>query len=400
MLGLVQGYTRIVHQQYWSKDASTWPPEWRDLSRFWSVRDPSDSSRSDQWSYHFWTDDTEAKLFKEELPEFEELYHWIPQCLDAKISQADLSAYAILYIYGGIYADMDTMPLVNLDALMEAAVAMAQRSDLVLLPSIRRPDEDEVRGIGGSEEPYSLDTDLMVSTQPRHPFFLETLRSIRAYVTEHNQTVCGRDRRTPTYDLMFLTAWGRLSMCARSWTEDGMNHSQLQFLESLFLRDPVDASFAYLALHVLAHQPVEVLQQSPPPTSGKALDRWVQRMESRKSVRQPVSLQVLEYGEVQVLFQAPDLILAPIAASPVYEKRILRQLHLTCGDNSSCFLENVSTVVQQQFKERKVQRNWMLVFNDDGGIWEGSWNQEEQEVFNRQANASHASSNWKLRTDL
>lgn len=48
----------------------------------------------------------------------------------------------------------------------EAAVAMAQRSDLVLLPSIRRPDEDEVRGIGGSEEPYSLDTDLMVPWRP------------------------------------------------------------------------------------------------------------------------------------------------------------------------------------------------------------------------------------------
>lgn len=43
---------------------------------------------------------------------------------------------------------------------------MAQRSDLVLLPSIRRPDEDEVRGIGGSEEPYSLDTDLMVPWRP------------------------------------------------------------------------------------------------------------------------------------------------------------------------------------------------------------------------------------------
>ena len=28
--------------------------------------------------------------------------------LDAKISQADLSAYAVLYVHGGVYADMDT----------------------------------------------------------------------------------------------------------------------------------------------------------------------------------------------------------------------------------------------------------------------------------------------------
>lgn len=61
-----------------------------------------------------------------------ELYHWIPQCLDAKISQADLSAYAILYIYGGIYADMDTMPLVNLDALMESSHVHSGGKDVAM----------------------------------------------------------------------------------------------------------------------------------------------------------------------------------------------------------------------------------------------------------------------------
>ena len=59
------------------------------------------------------------------------------------------------------------------------------------------------------------------------------------------RTVCGRDRRRPTYDLMFLTAWGRLSMLARSW-QGGLNQSQLHFLESLFLREPLETGFVYL----------------------------------------------------------------------------------------------------------------------------------------------------------
>ena len=52
--------------------------------------------------------------------------------------------------------------MVPLDVWMEAALQVAETPDLVLLPSISRPDDDlEVRGVGGLEEPYALDTDLM-----------------------------------------------------------------------------------------------------------------------------------------------------------------------------------------------------------------------------------------------
>lgn len=302
--------------------------------------------------------------------------------MDAKISQADLSAYAILYVHGGLYADMDTMPLLPLDPLIDAAVAAAQGRDLVLLPTIRRPDEDlEIRGVGGLEEPFSLDTDLMVSTAPRHPFFLEALRSIREYLVKHNQTVCGRDRRRPTYDLMFLTAWGRLSMLARSW-QSGLNQSQLHFLESLFLREPVDASLVHLALHVLPHHDLGHLAARPPPRSEQRLERWLERMQRTPGTRREKTLRLPEeYGEVQVLFQGDDLILAPVAMSPAFDKRQLRELHLKCRDNSSCFRENVSSTAQQQFPERDPRQNFLLVFNDDGGIWEGSWTAAEQQQF-------------------
>ncbi|CAJ1347785.1 unnamed protein product, partial [Effrenium voratum] len=153
----------------------------------------------------------------------------------------------------------DTAPLGDLEIFLQSAKRAAGRHVAVVV-NIARPDDGllEVRGVGGLAEPYSTDTDLMMSTAPRHPFFYQALVSIRDYARQHNQTVCGRDRRTPTYDLMFLTdAWGRLSMCTRAWTEHGMNHSGLQLLESLFLRDPVDATFAHMALHVLGNISLE-----------------------------------------------------------------------------------------------------------------------------------------------
>lgn len=72
------------------------------------------------------------------------------------------------------------------------------------------------------------------------------------------------------------------------------------------------------------------------------------------------------HGQVTIKCRIPKVArLAPHVLVNFLSSKLffLREKHVarTCGDNSSCFLENVSTVVQQQFKERKVQRNWMLV---------------------------------------
>ncbi|CAK9024775.1 unnamed protein product [Durusdinium trenchii] len=319
----VAPYVRVIHQQYRTAHADAWPPEWRRLSGFWQR-----AAAHGRWRWRFWTDEEEAKLFKEELPELEEFYHWIPQCLDAKISQADLSTYAILYVHGGVYADMDTMPVGSLDAFLDAVSSDATgERPLAVLASISRPDEEDIRGRGGFLEPYGVDTDLMISTAPRHPFFLEALLSIRRYLQTHNATVCGRDRRTPTYDLMFLTAWGRLSMLARAWTAEGLNQSRLTFLESLFLREPYEASHVHLVLHVLANLSLEELVAHPPPRHELRLERWLAKRLERSTKRSRPHGHATDLSP-PILRVAPDLLLAPIAQSPAVEKRQLRQWHL------------------------------------------------------------------------
>ena len=377
--------TRIIHQQYRTASTSEWPPEWRSLSRLWRVHHPS-------WRWQFWTDADEARLFQEHLPEFVELYESIAGCLQAPISQADLSTYAILYVHGGVYADMDTGPLRALDELLAAAVRATGRH-VALIVNIERPDDGllEVRGVGGLTEPYSTDTDLMMATGPRHPFFYEALSSIRDYFTKHKEAVCGRDRSIATYDLMFLTAWGRLSMLARAWSPEGMNQTRLQFLESLFLREPVDATFAHLALHSLANLSVESLLLHPPPKSELRLERWLERMVRLQEQSSPryLALPFSEerFGQLQVLQQAPDLLIAPVAVSPALPKAVLRELHLHCQGDVFCFERNISEEARRQLPNRDARQSWMLVFNDDNGIWEGSWDRPQQEAF-RQAAAS------------
>ncbi|CAK9058596.1 unnamed protein product [Durusdinium trenchii] len=374
----VAPYVRVIHQQYRTAHADAWPPEWRRLSGFWQR-----AAAHGRWRWRFWTDEEEAKLFKEELPELEEFYHWIPQCLDAKISQADLSTYAILYVHGGVYADMDTMPVGSLDAFLDAVSSDATgERPLAVLASISRPDEEDIRGRGGFLEPYGVDTDLMISTAPRHPFFLEALLSIRRYLQTHNATVCGRDRRTPTYDLMFLTAWGRLSMLARAWTAEGLNQSRLTFLESLFLREPYEASHVHLVLHVLANLSLEELVAHPPPRHELRLERWLAKRLERSTKRSRPHGHATDLSP-PILRVAPDLLLAPIAQSPAVEKRQLRQWHLTCKESSSCFEQHVLSLAQKQIPERDPKHNLVLIFNDDDGVWEGSWNEANQEAFRR-----------------
>ncbi|CAE7941448.1 SUR1 [Symbiodinium sp. KB8] len=135
--------TRIIHQQYRTASESEWPPEWRSLSKLWQTHHPS-------WRWQFWTDADEAKLFQEHLPEFFELYQSIASCLQAPISKADLSTYAILYVHGGVYADMDTGAVWAVDELLTSAVRATGRH-VALIVNIERPDDGslEVRGSGG-----------------------------------------------------------------------------------------------------------------------------------------------------------------------------------------------------------------------------------------------------------
>lgn len=390
------GFVRLLHQQYSSADAAQWPPEWRALSAMWRQHHP-------HWRYRFWTDDDEARLFAEALPEFQSLYQALPACKAAPIVRADLSSYAILYVHGGVYADLDTAPLVSLDRIISAAVRAAEQSPAVVVNIARsEQNEEEVRGYGSLEYPFSTDNDLMIAAQPRHPFFYGVLRSIADFVVAHNKTLCGPENSAPNYDLMYISAWGRLSLCTRAWRGSRMDGDGLRFLESAYLQDREEGSFILAMMHVLSSLSVDFLRNSSMPKSKRKLRAWVQRMvqhqdrgrdlESQQKVVSldltngtlPVPREHEGKGAFKAMMLAPDLLVLPIAVSPAsLPKAKLRSLLLECAsamNPQSCFADNITEALRAEFP-LVADEAVLAVFNQDEGIWEGSWNADKRAIF-------------------
>jgi mannosyltransferase OCH1-like enzyme len=61
------------------------------------------------WSYYFYDDNAIMRLFHEESEEFPHL-KLLTRCIDYGTIKADLWRYLILWKYGGLYADLDSVP--------------------------------------------------------------------------------------------------------------------------------------------------------------------------------------------------------------------------------------------------------------------------------------------------
>ena len=96
---------KIIHQSY--KSLSTLPKEWADTPARWKELHPN-------YEYKFWSDDGNRNLIQQYYPWFLETYDNYP----APIQRADAARYFAVLHYGGIYADMDILPIRNVDSLI------------------------------------------------------------------------------------------------------------------------------------------------------------------------------------------------------------------------------------------------------------------------------------------
>jgi len=62
------------------------------------------------WSYFFHEDNAVMRLLQQEFPEFPHLSLIARKCLIHGTLKADLWRYVLLWVYGGIYADLDAVP--------------------------------------------------------------------------------------------------------------------------------------------------------------------------------------------------------------------------------------------------------------------------------------------------
>jgi len=134
---------KIIHQTA-PNDKKDWHKDWFECQKTWFSLFPD-------FEYKMWNDDDIDKLVSDNFPEF---YNNTYKNYDKKIKKIDTSRYCMLYMYGGMYVDMDYMCYKNFwDIIPKDKICI-------------------------SESPFThneyLQNSLMIS-KPKHTFWLDVL---------------------------------------------------------------------------------------------------------------------------------------------------------------------------------------------------------------------------------
>lgn len=143
---------KIIHQT-WKSKALT--PEFRKWTKSWRRLNAD-------WEWRLWDDDDCERLFTEHLPEFLPTY----QALEKPVQKADLFRYAVLYVHGGVYADMD-------------AVCVQPLEDWL------RPDDELVLGVEFERGPHHSRRQYCqwtIASRAQHPSLYRVLRQVERNV--------------------------------------------------------------------------------------------------------------------------------------------------------------------------------------------------------------------------
>jgi mannosyltransferase OCH1-like enzyme len=145
---------KIIHQTWRTsklpKNFSRWSAEWRRLH-------PT-------WDYRFYDDNEVETIVKERAPELYEAF----RSLARQIQRIDMFRYLIVYLDGGLYADIDMIPFRPSDRLIEGescVIGVEHR----LMPW--RQAELEYK------HPYQIQN-CIFAAEPGHPFFRLLLERI------------------------------------------------------------------------------------------------------------------------------------------------------------------------------------------------------------------------------
>jgi mannosyltransferase OCH1-like enzyme len=146
------GFPNIIHQ-IWVQGAAAMPQPYRENSLTWTRHNPG-------WAHRIWDDQSLRALMEERAPEWLPLFVAQPE-MEAR---ADVGRYALLQLFGGVYADMDTecrRPIAPLLARSEARLQVTTYST----------PRDE-------EDPFRHATNSVIASAPAHPVWTLARRQI------------------------------------------------------------------------------------------------------------------------------------------------------------------------------------------------------------------------------
>lgn len=139
-------FPRIIFQTWEDENV---PEKWRDAQRSVIEKNPN-------WEYVLITNEDRIRIIRENFPELLPLF----KSFKHNIMRADMIRYVVLYLYGGVYLDLDFVALESFDSLkIEGARA-------------------EV-GLVVSTNSSNMFTNAFMASKPGSQFWLECLAEIR-----------------------------------------------------------------------------------------------------------------------------------------------------------------------------------------------------------------------------
>ena len=93
----MEPFPHIIHQTWKTADI---PDHWKESSAQWKALHPT-------WTYHYTTDEDNRAYVEKHYPEYLATYDG----LSYPIQRADMIRYVYLYDMGGVYSDLDIVPL-------------------------------------------------------------------------------------------------------------------------------------------------------------------------------------------------------------------------------------------------------------------------------------------------
>lgn len=99
---------KIIHQVWEGRTEPCMPTRLQILARTWREQNPG-------WEYHLWNGEEMDELVKKYFPEYLSMYRSFPY----NVQRWDTIRYMILYVYGGVYTDLDTECFKPINPLVE-----------------------------------------------------------------------------------------------------------------------------------------------------------------------------------------------------------------------------------------------------------------------------------------
>ncbi|KAG6167297.1 hypothetical protein E4U24_008285 [Claviceps purpurea] len=155
---------KIFHQSWKSLELPTKFQEWSLSCR----------QKHKGWEWVVWTDEDNLRLVQQHFPWLEDVYNGLP----GVIYRADLARHLYMYIYGGVYADLDTECLHPTEDLQHEYGPIFGKSKTPL------PDRAIFGRMGTNPDfEHSIPNAWMAAT-PGHPFFLLAIQHVMSIYNE------------------------------------------------------------------------------------------------------------------------------------------------------------------------------------------------------------------------